>query len=345
MNSDQRKFERFHLAVLLIIISFSILTGTLQLNSDNQLNAQSVQKNTDNKIVILNFDDGRKSQFTLAKPILDKYGFKATFYIVCNYIDNKPGYMDWKEVKQLSEEGHDIGSHSMNHINLGNLSKKELKFEIGKSKECLEKHGIDVSSFAYPFNKGSDDKKVVKMVSKYYDLARTAGSPITYLHCDGYQDHSSQKDCRTFTKKEDITFANRYSIRGWSHDLSRLVNSYTDYDLLNRFIEVVNSQGQYNKDGTIDAIPVIIYHRAGDTDPHAINYNTGLDLFEKEMKYLYDNNFRVITMRDLGYEGKSNYIYVKQFEGEIGSGKIAGVDQNASKIQVLSNNKTSVYHQ
>lgn len=44
----------------------------------------------------------------------------------------------------------------------------------------------------------------------------------------------------------------------------------------------------------------MIYNRAGDTDPEAVNYNTGLELFEKEMRYLHDNNFRVIVMRDLG---------------------------------------------
>ena len=55
------------------------------------------------------------------------------------------------------------------------------------------------------------------------------------------------------------------------------------------------------------------------------------------MKYLHDNNFRVITMRDLRFEEKSNYIYVKQFGGEIGSAKIAGVDQTyPSRIQILS---------
>ncbi|HEX2306213.1 MAG TPA: polysaccharide deacetylase family protein [Nitrososphaeraceae archaeon] len=59
-----------------------------------------------------------------AKPILDKYGFKATFYIVCNYLETKPGFMDCKQVKQLYEAGYDIGSHSMNHVDLSKLSKK-----------------------------------------------------------------------------------------------------------------------------------------------------------------------------------------------------------------------------
>ena len=63
--------------------------------------------------------------------------------------------------------------------------------------------------------------------------------------------------------------------------MSRLVNSYTDDELLNRFVQVVNAQNEYNKEGTIKAIPIIIYHRAGDNE--AIDYNTDLKLFEKEM--------------------------------------------------------------
>ena len=292
-----------------ILIGFLLFLGFQQFDFEPALFAQSVSDRvTSDKVVILNFDDGRKSQFTQAKPILDKYRFKATFYVVCNYLENKPGYMDWKEVKQLYEDGNDIGSHSMSHAHLGNLSKKDVKFQVGQSKKCLEDHQINVTSFAYPFNQGSEDKKVIKIVSKYYELARTAGSPITFLHCDGWKHQSNQKDCRTFNKK-DLTFANRYSIRGWSHDQSRLVNTYSNDELLNRFIQVVNNQLDYNKDGTIKAIPIIIYHRAGDKE--AVDYNTDPKLFEKEMKYLHDNNFRVITMKDLGFDTKSNYLYIK----------------------------------
>ena len=93
---------------------------------------------TNNKVVILNFDDNRKSQFTQAKPILDKYGFKATFYVVCKYLDNKKGYMNWTQLETLYKEGHDIGSHTMNHANLSDSSKKSLEFQIGRSKECLQ---------------------------------------------------------------------------------------------------------------------------------------------------------------------------------------------------------------
>ncbi len=141
-----------------------------------------------------------------------------------------------------------------------------------------------------------------------------------YLRCDGFKEESSQTDCRTFSDDGDgddddaqLTFANRYSIMGWSHDADRRDNSYSDSQMLDRFIEVVNSQSAYNTDGKINALPIIIWHRidnSGVGDPE--QYATTIDLFEKEIKYLHDNGFKVLTMADLGYDEKSNYLYIKK---------------------------------
>jgi peptidoglycan/xylan/chitin deacetylase (PgdA/CDA1 family) len=292
------------------IILITIFAAFGIIFSSSFLVALSVSNDSSNeRYVILNFDDNRKSQFTQVKPILDKYGFKATFYVVCKYLDNKKGYMNWTELETLHKEGHDIGSHTMNHANLSDSSIKSLEYQIGKSKECLQEHGINATTFAYPFDKGWDNKTVVNIVSKYYDLARTASSPLTFLHCDGWKDKSTQTDCRTYTKNGKLNYANRYSIRAWSHDLSRKVNSYDNSALFDRFIQVVNSQFEHNKNGTVTAIPIIIYHRAGDTE--TIDYNTDVDLFKNEMKYLHDGKFTVLTMSDLAYDSKNDYLYVK----------------------------------
>ena len=50
-------------------------------------NISGAVNNTNNKVVMIGFDDGWKSQITYAKPILDKYGFKASFFVVCNYAE------------------------------------------------------------------------------------------------------------------------------------------------------------------------------------------------------------------------------------------------------------------
>ena len=275
--------------------------------------------NNNNKAVILTFDDGYKSQYTNAKPILDKYGYKATFYIVCEYVGGGEGQvhpnvkMTWEEIITLHNEGHDIGSHTMSHDDLDSLSEKGLEYEVGGSKECLFDQGIIPTSFAYPLNTGAQNAAVVNTVAKYYDIARSANDPLMYLHCDGFKEESSQTDCRTFSDDGELTFVNRYSILGWSHDAERRDNSYSDSQMLDRFIEVVNSQSTYNTDGKINAIPIIIWHRidnSGVGDPE--QYATTIDLFEKEIKYLHDNGFKVLTMKDLGYDENSNYLYLKR---------------------------------
>src|ERR687889_713099 len=273
-----------------------------------------------NKAVIITFDDGYKSQYTNAKPILDKYGYKATYYIVCNYVGNGELYhpnarMSWEDITELYKEGYDIGSHTMDHKDLSQMSEKMVNFEVGQSKQCLLDHGINnITSFAYPFNTGYDEGEVLNIVAKYYDIARRGDNPLMYLHCDGFKEQSSQTDCRTYSDDgRRLNFVNRYSIIGWSHDADRKENSYDDSEMFNRFVEVVNSQSMYNTGGTINAIPIVIWHRidnSGEGDPGA--YATTIDLFEKEIKYLHDNGFKVLTMADIGYDTNSNYVYLKR---------------------------------
>jgi len=292
------------LTALLSLLSYehSFLSGLPTKSSDN--------KRSTDKVVSFIFSDGLKSQFTNAKPILDKYGFKATFDVICNYVDKKDGYMNWTDIKTLRDEGHDIGSHSMSHVRLTDLSKKSIEYEVGKSKKCLEDYGIKPTSFEYPFSTGSDNKTIVDVVAKYYELATRGNDPLMFLRCDGMKQYG-QKDCKTYTDNGTPTYANKYSIRNWSHDFEKVENSYNDPQALERFIEVVNSQSRYNKDGTIEAIPIIMYHGIGDNKKDSV---TDVDLFQKEMKYLYDNKFKVITISDFVYNEKHDYLYIKDLK-------------------------------
>jgi peptidoglycan/xylan/chitin deacetylase (PgdA/CDA1 family) len=318
--------RNFRVEFAIILITFPIIATTAAIaivpivaysqSIPSVPNNASINTANNNKVVILNFDDAYESQYVNAKPILDKYGYKATYYVVCNYIGNS-GRLTWEDITALSNEGHDIGSHTMNHADLSKTSKKETEYEIGDSKQCLLDHGINNNpSFAYPFNGGSAEASVVDIVAKYYDIARTARSapePIMYLHCDGFKDQSSQTDCRTYSGDGELTFANRYSIIGWSHDADRYKYSYDDSGMFDRFVEVVNSPSMHNTGGTINAIPIVIWHRidnSGEGDPEV--YATTIDLFEKEINYLHDNGFKVLTMADLGYDENSNYLYLKR---------------------------------
>jgi len=73
-----------------------------------------------------------QNQYTYAKPILDKYGFKASFFVA-----GKPDRISWQEITILHDEGYDVESHSMNHNHMNLMTPGELNYEIGQSKQCL----------------------------------------------------------------------------------------------------------------------------------------------------------------------------------------------------------------
>jgi hypothetical protein len=101
---------------------------------------------------------------------------------------------------------------------------------------------------------------------------------------------------------------------GWSHDSERKNNALSDQQMFERFIEVVNSQSEYNTNN-VNAVPILIWHKI---DNSVDEYSTSINLFNAEMKYLRDNNFKVLTMANLVYDDGSNYL------------KISGSNDNAN---------------
>jgi peptidoglycan/xylan/chitin deacetylase (PgdA/CDA1 family) len=276
-----------------------------------------------NKIVILTFGNAPESQYIYAKPILDKYGFKGSFFIVCNWIESEEGYkmkesrMTWEQIETLRREGHDIQAKSMNHERLTEVSSEELDYEVGEPKECLNEHGIDATIFGTPYGAGKDNTSVIDTISKYYDFAITGFSDLMFLDCDGWKESSSlamQPDCRTYYDNGTLTPVNRYSIRESSQDSHNREYQGNYSKIFEEFVKEVNNQDDYNNDGRIKAIPIIAYHdfkASGSTVGNDDDVSTDAKLFEAEMRYLYENGFKVITMADLGYDQRTNSIYIK----------------------------------
>ncbi len=102
--------------------------------------------------VVLTFDDGWKTQYRYAVPVLEKFKFTATFFIVANYVnDSRNEYMSWDDLKYLVAHGFDIESHSKNHPMLTRIKPIELADELTGSKKTLEeKLNIKVTAIAYP---------------------------------------------------------------------------------------------------------------------------------------------------------------------------------------------------
>ena len=182
--------------------------------------------NSNNKVIMLGFDDGWKGQITFAKPILDKYGFKASFFVVCDYV-NSGGIrrMNWEDIAELQKDGMDIESHTMTHADLNGLKQDRLDYEVGGSKDCLASHGYNSTIFAYPYNSGSNDPDVVTTVGKYYDIGRSGTAPLMFLNCIGFK-KSPQTDCRTYGPDGELNYATRYTARSLSFDIIEIKDSF-----------------------------------------------------------------------------------------------------------------------
>jgi hypothetical protein len=104
-------------------------------------------------------------------------------------------------------------------------------------------------------------------------------------------------------------FANRYDIKETSHNALDNIYLHNDSQIFDKFVELVNSQANFNKNGTINAVPIVSYHSI---DNNKTITSTDINLFPDEMKYLHDNGLRVITMSDLGYDENGNDFYIKK---------------------------------
>lgn len=112
------------------------------------------------KPVVITIDDGFKSNYTLAYPVLKKYNFPATLFIYTNFIEKNNGSLTWEEIREMTKNNIEIGSHTLSHCNLLKYKKNEnyetylarIRREIFLSKEILEsKIGSKVKFFAYPY--------------------------------------------------------------------------------------------------------------------------------------------------------------------------------------------------
>ena len=271
------------------------------------------------KAAIITFDDGMLSQYTYAKPILDKYNFKATFYIICNSVD-KENRMNWNNIQTLEEEEHEIGSHSMNHKRLSKLSEEEIRYEIIESKRCLQDNGFNVTSFSFPYNDGDNNKNILKIVADNYYIARTASEPLMLFQCrsenveNDDDDHKYENQCHnqysTENKKNKLqSDFKRYTITGLSHEAYKKSVGYPDEEMFEQFIEIVKSQTKYNTENTIGAIPILIYHSVDYTGD---DYSINPDLFEKEMEYLFENGYKIFQMKDIVYDNEEG-LHIKGY--------------------------------
>lgn len=107
------------------------------------------------KPIMLTFDDTDEDQFTIVRPTLEKLGYKAVYFIMTVSIGRKGKFVDYmskEQIKQLSDEGNVIGSHTYDHKNFKKYAGKDWEEQLDKPTKKLEEiTGKTMTEFAYPF--------------------------------------------------------------------------------------------------------------------------------------------------------------------------------------------------
>ncbi|MCA1905038.1 MAG: polysaccharide deacetylase family protein [Desulfarculus sp.] len=114
------------------------------------------------RAINISFDDCYADLLDRALPLLDEYGFRASFFAVAGHLGGRSYWsqgaarelrlMNADHLRQLAAQGHEIGSHSFHHRSLTWLPLDELWAELADSRQVLEQVlGRPVVALAYPF--------------------------------------------------------------------------------------------------------------------------------------------------------------------------------------------------
>lgn len=135
----------------------------------------TVGKPLPEKPIILTFDDGYRDAYTVVFPLLQKYGFTATFFVLATPAHyESPTYLTWTMMKEMADAGMEIQGHGRDHVDLRNRSYEFLVYQILGIKEAIEYHtGKPVRFFCYPSGLYDDDVIAVLRSAGYWGAVTT----------------------------------------------------------------------------------------------------------------------------------------------------------------------------
>jgi peptidoglycan/xylan/chitin deacetylase (PgdA/CDA1 family) len=136
-----------------------------------------------NTVVSLTFDDGLASHAATG-PLLASRGMVGTYYINSAQVGTSGYYMTWQQIHALADAGHEIGGHTLHHVNLANVDGATAETEVCQDRQNLLDQGFSpVNSFAYPEAAvDATAKQVVRQCG--YVSGRSVGKTYSAGACD-----------------------------------------------------------------------------------------------------------------------------------------------------------------
>jgi peptidoglycan/xylan/chitin deacetylase (PgdA/CDA1 family) len=163
---------RFALFTLLLTVS-SVVTA------DDSVASRAIRKPIPDKLVVLTFDDSAKSHHTFVRPLLKQHGFGATFFITegFDFPTNKKDYMTWDEIRELHNDGFEIGNHTRDHLGISDKTVDRLPEQLEVIAKQCRAHGIPAPvTFAWPGN-AMTPAAFATLKGQGIKFARRGGSP------------------------------------------------------------------------------------------------------------------------------------------------------------------------
>jgi peptidoglycan-N-acetylglucosamine deacetylase len=223
------------------------------------------------KLVVLTFDDAKASHYTVVRPLLKQYGFGATFFITEGFTfrTNKEDYLTWDQIADLHRDGFEIGNHTRDHMGVSKANLPRLREQVEAINAQCAAHGVPAPvSFAYPGN-AIDPGALPVLEELGFRFARRGGAPeYPYAEGNGFayepgRDHPlllpSAGDARPSWTLENLKRATSQAKNG--------------------------------------RIAILQFHGAPDVEHPWVH--TPPERFAEYMKYLHDEDFKAIAVRDL----------------------------------------------
>lgn len=162
-----------YILAILLLLSPSIAAAE---DADNN---RAVRKPIPDRLVVLTFDDSARSHYTVVRPLLKEYGFGATFFITegFDFKTNKKDYMTWEQIRELHEDGFEIGNHTRDHLGITEKTVGQLPEQLDGIAEQCKAHGIPAPvTFAWPGN-ALTDAAFETLKQRGIRFARRGGAP------------------------------------------------------------------------------------------------------------------------------------------------------------------------
>jgi peptidoglycan/xylan/chitin deacetylase (PgdA/CDA1 family) len=246
------------------ILAIAIILGSVAAVQATVTLSPKTPASTD-KVVVLMFDDGWLSTYTNALPILQSYGYKASFAVYPKAQDGKySDYISWAQVETLSKAGYDVESHTYSHLDLTSVSASILQSELVNSKQVLQQHGIQAGALIYPEGENPNNANVKQAIKNAGYLIAAGGTN------EGIFDVSNIPDY--------------YAIPTYA---------ITDTTSLAYFESLLYGVSGSN-------VAMLVYQKVSDTtvDSDTVSVNN----FQQQMAYLHDNGFTIETLSDVFFD-------------------------------------------